>query len=164
MFICFNGSFLNRRTPLLERKKKNRCSCFKNSKKGLFPKEVQEKHETRAACFKNRSSSACFKNRSKNQNFCFFVSGKKEEEGLSLFLKNCLFQEALFFCLFQEPLKESHNFLFQEKEETQNKKTSHKCLSTRKQVLFKKTRNQVLFGRTRCCSEKPGTRNQEPRC
>ena len=81
-----NGSFLNRRTPLLERKKKNRS-------------------KTRAACFKNRSSFLFF-------SFLFFSflffsflllvsrTAQRKAVRVSSFLeefkkKGCLFQEPL---------------------------------------------------------------------
>ena len=100
-----NGSFLNRRTPLLERKKKNRS-------------------KTRAACFKNRSSFLLLVSRTAQRKavrkemvskkrkflFCLFVSRrvcfqeeKKRKE------KGCLFQEPLAACF------KNRFFFFKEK-------------------------------------------------
>ena len=105
LFICFNGSFLNRRTPLLERKKKNR------SKKGLFPKEVEEKRETFVFLFQEKKG--LFQEQAglplaAAQRIKLFGARRKEDNGIvSRKRRNT---------------KQEDNYLFQEKEETQSDK------------------------------------------
>ena len=144
-------------------RRKTRNVCFFVSRKEGF---VSRTRRNGAVLLLLVSRTPCFKN-SKNQNFCFFVSGKKEEEGLSLFLKNCLFQEPLFLknCLFQEPLF----FLRTAQRRQQEKKRRQltRCCSRRQGVLlFKKTRNKVFFCSTWFCFRRQGVLlfNQEPRC
>ena len=95
------------------------------------------------------------KHETRIKTFVFLFRAKKKKKGClfqeplflknclfqeSLFLKNCLFQEPLFFCLFQEPLKEDNkkrkedNYLFQKHKVTTDK------------VLFQKRRkNRFCF-------------------
>ena len=101
LFFCFNGSFLKNRSKKglfqEQKEKKTRCTFL------LFNKEpgvVQEEEEQPGVCVFQKTR-CCFL-----QEEQWFVS-----------------EEALFFCLFQEPLKE-------EPEEKKN------------QVLFGRTRNQ----------------------
>ena len=103
LFFSSSACFKNRSSFLLL---VSRTPCFKNSKKRSRRKTRNKKRCCLFQELKETVLSFIEEKNSKNQNFCFFVSGKKEEEGLSLFLKNCLFQEPLFLknCLFQEPL------------------------------------------------------------
>ena len=177
---CFNGSFLNRRTPLLERKKKNRSkkvfferqlaaalffcclfqefkgllvsrtACFKNSKKRCFLVLLLVSRIQRNG-FKKRT--ACFKN-SKNQKFLF--QEKEETSNFCLFVSRkegfvSRTRRAAASCLFQEPLKED-NFSFQKHKQEDNKKT------TRRQGAVQEDKEQgvCVFQKNRCSSVQEG--------
>ena len=115
LFICFNGSFL-----------KNR------SKKGLFPKEVEEKHETRI--------------KTREEHFLFQRRNTKQES------------KVLFICFNGSFLKNrSKKGLFQEQEGLQNRSSSASFVSRtaqrrqlfvsrkRRNTKWQVTSNKVLF-------------------
>ena len=80
LFICFNGSFLFWTEEHLFLNKKNHkrtTARFKNSKKGLFPKEVEEKHKLLFFCFNFVSEEPLKEG---------FVSKKEETENKFLFI------------------------------------------------------------------------------
>ena len=142
-FCCFeelkeNGSFLNRRTPLLERKKKNRS-------------------KTRAACFKNRSSFLFFSFLFFSfLFFCLFQEPLKEKLlGCLLFLKNSKRRAACFKNpLFQE-LKENGSFLNSTSSWTNHKKRTALlffcCFAL---LCFEEFKEKKGFLFLFCCSRK----------
>ena len=121
LFFCFGQK--RRKT-----KEDNGIVYLFQEKKGLFPKEVEEKHETFVCLFQewfvSRTSrkeskvfvylfqwfvAACFKNRSKKALFPKEVEEKRETFVFLFQEKKGLFQEQeemvlFFFYLFQEPL------------------------------------------------------------